>query len=492
MRIKMMAFAAAATMIGAAWAATAPGGLADKAAIAPQAPRAILPDFTEIVRDSGSAVVNIRAKRSHGDGSSWENHPFWPMVPPDLRRKLPRSEGRLFALPVQGSGFVISADGYVLTNYHVVAETEEVMVTFADGRELEAELVGLDQRTDIALLKVEADEPLPTIKIGDSKNLTVGEWVLAIGSPFGFDQTVTAGIVGAISRRLPSDNLVPFIQTDAAINPGNSGGPLINLAGEVVGVNSQIYTRTGTFAGVSFAIPINLVMEVQEVLRADGRVRRGYLGVRFDPVTEDIAVSFGLDNPTGALIQNLGDPDHPHLPPGPAEKAGLREGDIILNFDGEEVVDGNDLPTIVGGRRPGEEVDIVVWREAERMTVTAVLDEFVSRKGGPMLAWAERDSPARNLGLFLDDLDRRRSRELGVDSGVVISGFRYNDKTPTDVQKLRRGDVIAGIVVNGRVHPVESRADFNRRIANMEDGEVLTFQIVRNSGRTFVTINLEE
>jgi serine protease Do len=476
----------AAAVSGAALAATAPADTGVANAPHAKAAAQSLPDFTGIVSEFSTAVVNVSAKQPRGAGFDFRNHPLWPMIPPELRRRFPRGGDDApprFALPVQGSGFVIDPGGYVLTNYHVVAEAEEVMVNFSDGRKLEAEVVGLDRQTDIALLKVESDTPLAAVKIGDSENLAVGEWVLAIGSPFGFDQTVTAGIVGAISRRLPRENFVPFIQTDAAINPGNSGGPLINLSGEVVGINSQIYTRTGTYAGVSFAIPINIAMEVQGQLRDGGRVRRGRLGVMFKPVDESIAHSFGMADSQGALIDDLVDDSA-------AEKAGLRSGDIILRFAGTEVKDGEDLPNIVGARRPGDEVDIVVWRDAQRVTVTAVLDEFLPGDDGAV-ALAGGDSVAKKLGLVLENLDRRRSRELGVESGVVIAGFRFTDKTPVEVQKLRRGDVITGVVAEGRVYEIDNRADFNR-YTEKAGGTVVTFQVVRNSARTFITINLEE
>lgn len=305
-----------------------------------------LPDFTELVEDSSPAVVNISTEQlpSTAQGQSQLNpnakelneffRHFFGQQPLD---KQPQRKQRNSL----GSGFIISADGYVLTNNHVIDGADIIHVRLNDRREYEAKLVGTDKRTDLALLKIEAED-LPTVTIGDSDNMKPGQWVLAIGSPFGFDYTVTAGIVSALGRNLPSDNYVPFIQTDVAINPGNSGGPLFNLDGEVIGINSQIYTRSGGFMGVSFAIPSNLVMSVVEQLKNEGRVTRAWLGVIIQDVSSDLAESFGLDRPSGALVSRV-------IPDSPAQEAGLIDGDIILEFNNEIIEQSSELPYRVGG-----------------------------------------------------------------------------------------------------------------------------------------------
>src|SRR5512140_605983 len=313
-----------------------------------------LPDFTELVEKQGPAVVNIstaQTMRAHPQIPQMpnldENDPFFEF----FRRFMPPNQGespREFSTRSLGSGFIISADGYLLTNAHVVEGADEITVRLTDKREFKAKLIGTDKRTDVALIKIDATG-LPAVRIGDPNKLKVGEWVLAIGSPFGFDNTVTAGIVSGKGRTLPQENFVPFIQTDAAVNPGNSGGPLFNMRGEVVGINSQIYSRTGGYMGLSFAIPIDVAMDVQGQLRTSGRVARGRIGVVIQEVTRDLATSFGLDRARGALVNQV-------EKGGPAEKAGLEVGDIITRFDGKAVGSSSDLPRMVGGTRPGAKV----------------------------------------------------------------------------------------------------------------------------------------
>jgi len=327
-----------------------------------------LPDFTRLVKERAGAVVNIgtvRPARNYGLG---QDAPDW------LRRFVPDQPRRPESL---GSGFIISADGYVLTNYHVVEGAEEVIVRMKDRRELTAVIVGLDERSDLALLKVVTSEPLPTVELGSSGKLEVGEWVLAIGSPFGFNYSVTAGIVSAKGRSLPDDNnenYVPFIQTDVAINPGNSGGPLFNLDGEVVGINSQIYTRTGGFMGVSFAIPIDVAMEVVDQLIETGNVSRGWLGVVIQSVDRNLAQSFGLERPAGALVSRV-------LTGSPAEAAGIVEGDIILRFNDLEVDLSSDLPHLVGRVRAGTVVPMVIFREGAKRSLSVKVGELAHLAG---------------------------------------------------------------------------------------------------------------
>lgn len=307
-----------------------------------------LPEFTELVEQASPAVVNISTRQViPTQAAGMQQMPDLEGLPPMFREffersipQLPQQAPRQRQAQSLGSGFIISADGYVLTNNHVVADADEIVVRLSDRSELEAKLVGADPRTDVALLKVEGKN-LPTVKLGKSEALKVGEWVVAIGSPFGFDHSVTAGIVSAKGRSLPDENYVPFIQTDVAINPGNSGGPLFNLDGEVVGINSQIFTRSGGFMGLSFAIPIDVAMNVADQLKAEGKVSRGWLGVVIQEVNKDLAETFGLDKPAGALVAQV-------LENGPAAKGGLQVGDVILALDGQPILVSADLPHLVG------------------------------------------------------------------------------------------------------------------------------------------------
>ncbi|HZF20735.1 MAG TPA: Do family serine endopeptidase, partial [Burkholderiales bacterium] len=322
-----------------------------------------LPDFTDLAEKQGPTVVNISTAQTRARASTPQN----PNLEEDdplydfFRRFVPRPPGgggqgpRDYETRSLGSGFIISPDGYVLTNAHVVDAADEITVSLTDKREFKARVIGADKRTDLALIKIDATG-LPAVRMGDPNRLRVGEWVVAIGSPFGFASTVTAGIVSAKGRSLPQENFVPFIQTDVAINPGNSGGPLFNMRGEVVGINSQIYSRTGGFMGLSFAIPIDVAMEVQGQLRQSGRVSRGRIGVVIQEVSKELAESFGLQKPTGALVNSV-------EKGGPAEKAGVEAGDIIMKFDGKTVSSSNELPRIVGGTKPGSKASIELWRK---------------------------------------------------------------------------------------------------------------------------------
>src|SRR6266850_1466943 len=329
-----------------------------------------LPDFTRLVEDQGNAVVNISTTQAVRRTGALPQVPGMEdeEVLEFFRRFIPRQPGPGQPGPGQGqgpaprsesrslgSGFIISQDGYVLTNAHVVEGADEITVKFTDKREFKAKVIGADKRTDIALIKIDATG-LPAVRFGDPAKLKVGEWVVAIGSPFGFENTVTAGIVSAKGRSLPQENFVPFIQTDVAINPGNSGGPLFNMRGEVVGINSQIYSRTGGFMGLSFAIPIDVALDVQKQLKEKGRVARGRIGVVIQEVTRDLATSFGLDKPRGALVNSVEKGS-------PADKAGIEATDIILSFDGKQVDASSDLPRIVGSTRPGSTSTVEVWRK---------------------------------------------------------------------------------------------------------------------------------
>jgi serine protease Do len=345
-----------------------------------------LPDFTRLVDEQGNAVVNISTTQAvRRSGAA----PQVPGIEDEevlefFRRFIPRQQPgqpgpRQPEARSLGSGFIISNDGYILTNAHVVEGADEINVRFTDKREYKAKVVGADRRTDIAVIKIEASA-LPAVKFGDPAKLKVGEWVVAIGSPFGFENTVTAGIVSAKGRSLPQENFVPFIQTDVAINPGNSGGPLFNMRGEVVGINSQIYSRTGGFMGLSFAIPIDVALDIQKQLRDKGRVARGRIGVVIQEVTRDLATSFGLDRARGALVNSVEKGS-------PADKAGVEATDIITSFDGKAVDSSSDLPRLVGSTRPGSQATLEVWRKGQtrklNVTVAELQEERVAAATTP-------------------------------------------------------------------------------------------------------------
>ncbi|MCB1774264.1 MAG: DegQ family serine endoprotease [Gammaproteobacteria bacterium] len=406
-----------------------------------------LPDFTVLAEQNSPAVVNISSHQSTKVGQR-KPHGF---SMPDVPEGSPFSElfkhffGEGLEEPFGereresrslGSGFVISPDGYILTNYHVVAESDEILVRFSDRRSYEATVVGSDKASDVALIKIEA-EGLPTVKIGKSSTLKVGEWVLAIGSPFGFDHTVTSGIVSAIGRNLPSENYVPFIQTDVAINPGNSGGPLFDLDGEVVGINSQIYSRTGGFMGLSFAIPIELAMNVADQLRENGKVARGYLGVLIQDVDRDLAESFGMAQPYGALISRV-------MPDSPADSAGLKVGDIILAYNGKRLLNSSQLPPLVGTSRVEQAAQLRVLRQGREMELPIIVGRLPDNDE-PLAAIEPAKVPEpdqiEQLGLSVIDIESDVRRELGLD---IAGGALVGDVGPGPAEDagIRRGDIV--------------------------------------------------
>jgi serine protease Do len=442
-----------------------------------------LPDFTQIVERHGGSVVNISTTQARPGQSGQprmpqldENDPFYDF----FRRFIPRSpQGpREFESQSLGSGFIISADGYILTNAHVVEAADEITVKLNDKREYKARVIGADRRTDVALIKIDA-QGLPAVTFGNPGRLRVGEWVLAIGSPFGFENTVTAGIVSAKGRSLPQENFVPFLQTDVAINPGNSGGPLFNLKGEVVGINSQIYSRTGGFMGLSFAIPIDVAMDVQNQLRTSGRVSRGRIGVVIQEVTRELADSFGLDRPRGALVNAV-------EKGGPAEKAGVETGDIVLRFDGREVDSSIDLPRIVASTRPGSRVGMQVWRKGSTRDLTVSVGEIPDDRvaGVPRPKGQEKPAMAANrLGLVVSDLAPEKRRELGVKGGVVVEEVRGEPRGD-----VREGDVILSLTAKGVTTELASADQFNKLLGKLEKGATLTLQIRRGEINVFATI----
>jgi len=461
-----------------AWPAT---GTAQTAAVPVAAPTAALPDFSELVERVGPAVVNIRTtERVRARGSQ----DLDPGIEEFLRRfgiPLPRSTPRGgeddddTSPQTQprgvGSGFIISADGYVLTNAHVVEGAEEVIVTLTDQRELKARIVGADARTDVAVVKIDATG-LPAVKIGDAGRLKVGEWVVAIGSPFGLDNTVTAGIVSAKQR--DTGDYLNFIQTDVAINPGNSGGPLLNLRGEVVGINSQIYSRSGGFMGISFAIPIDDAIRVADQLRATGRVVRGRIGVQIAPVTKEVAESIGLGKPAGALVRSV-------EKGGPAEKAGVEPGDIITRVDGKPVERSGELPRIVGAIKPGSESRLTVFRRGAtqelKVTVAEFEDERSARPSSP-----QGSAPAAKsaLGLSVADLGEAQKRQLGVRGGVRVEAV---DGAAARAG-IRAGDVILAL---DNTDVVDAR-QFQSLAAKVEKSRAVSVLVRRGDAVNYLVI----
>ncbi len=450
-----------------------------------------LPDFTGMVERYGPAVVNISTKqhRSQGRAGHGFSIPDLPEGSPfnDFFRRffdeLPLDEyrngaPREFESRSLGSGFIISEDGYILTNHHVVSEADEVIVRLSDRREFVAELVGSDKRSDTAVLKIEADH-LPTVRIGKATELKVGEWVLAIGSPFGFDHSVTAGIVSAKGRSLPSENYVPFIQTDVAINPGNSGGPLFNLDGEVVGVNAQIYSETGAYMGLSFAIPIETAMNVAEQLRTKGKVSRGWLGVLIQDVTRELAESFDMDHPRGALVSQV-------LPDSPAQAAGMHTGDIILTFNGKEVVSSSQLPPIVGASPIDRPAEVGILRDGKRKTITIRLGELPEEE--PMLGGkqsSDQGGEKAALGLAVSDLTSKQRTDWEMNHGVLV---RSVEPGPASEAGIREGDVI--LKLNNR--DVKDVAAFEKIVDELPQGKSVAVLVEREAGPLFLALKVPE
>ncbi|MFT2099534.1 DegQ family serine endoprotease [Marinomonas sp. 2405UD66-6] len=443
---------------------------------------ASLPDFTELVDEASPAVVNISTEQTittktanqngqqFGPNSEELNEFFKHFFGQQPFGQQAPQQGQRSSL---GSGFIISHDGYVLTNNHVIDGADVIHVRLSDRREYLAELVGTDPRTDLALLKIDAED-LPIVKMGDSDKLKPGQWVLAIGSPFGFDYTVTAGIVSATGRNLPSDSYVPFIQTDVAINPGNSGGPLFNLDGEVIGINSQIYTRSGGFMGVSFAIPSKVAMSVADQLKNEGKVSRAWLGVLIQDVSNDLAESFGLDRSNGALISRV-------LPDSPAEKAGLKPGDIIMMFNGENIEHSGELPYVVGQLKAGDKVDAKVYRDGKEQTINVSLDE---RPSDPkVLAQSQQDQ--NRLGMIVGEVPADMAKEFDIEGGVVIEQIIGGTAARNGLQQ---GDVIT--MLNGK--RVEGVSDFTATAKDIPNGRSVPMRVIRQGYPMFIPFKIIE
>lgn len=446
----------------------------------------LLPDFSQLVEQEGPSVVNIQATKtapeakaqSEGNGMDLsqfpDNDPFYEffkrLVPNVPEMPQQEDDGELNF----GSGFVISPDGYILTNTHVVGGMNNIKVLLNDKREYTAKLIGSDQQSDVALLKIDATD-LPVVKIGNAKDLKPGEWVAAIGAPFGFDNSVTAGIVSAKGRSLPNENYTPFIQTDVAINPGNSGGPLFNLKGQVVGINSQIYSRSGGFMGISFAIPIDVAMNVADQLKNSGKVQRGQLGVIIQEVSYDLAKSFGLDKANGALIARV-------LPGSPAAKAGLQVGDIVRSVNGEEVRASSDLPVMVGAMAPGKEVTLGVWRKGKETNVKVQLGSTDSNLAGDEAGQGGSAQNAQQLQAFtVNEMGLSlQVRDVGGSKRLVVAkaeGLAAN-------AGLRRGDEILAV---GQTS-VEDETTF--RSAMQSAGKNIPLLVQRDGNTLFLAVNL--
>jgi serine protease Do len=445
-----------------------------------------LPDFTEMVEEYGPAVVNISTKQRK---SLMERLPPQFRIP-DLPEDSPYNDlfrhffgeppgGQERGAQSLGSGFIISEDGYLLTNHHVVDGADEIIVRLTDHRELVAEMIGSDPRSDIALLKIDAAD-LPVVKINPARKVKVGEWVLAIGSPFGFENTVTAGIVSAKGRSLPSENYVPFIQTDVAINPGNSGGPLFNLDGEVIGVNSQIYSRTGGFMGLSFAIPVNVAMNVVDQLKSKGYVTRGWLGVLIQDVTRELAESFGLPRPYGALVAQV-------QPESPAEKAGLKAGDVILTFNGEEVADSSALPPMVGASPIDRAAKVEVLRQGERQTIDVVIGELPEEGEMQKAAAQPGAGVGKRIGVKVRELTAEEKEQLGLekDTGILVEDIKAG---PAYEAGIRKGDVIQ--MINNVW--LKNLDDFAQQMEVLPKGKSVATLIYRHTGPLFLALRMPE
>lgn len=443
-----------------------------------------LPDFTELVEEEAPAVVNISTTQKISLAEHMSPGVEIPEIPEDagpLGELLKRFLGEGQEYPEEfdttslGSGFIISHDGYLVTNYHVVKSADEIIVKLSDRREFKAKLIGVDPMSDLALLKVEANN-LPVLKMGDSKKLKVGEWVLAIGSPFGFDHSATAGIVSAKGRSLPNENYVPFIQTDVAINPGNSGGPLFNLDGEVIGINSQIYSQTGGFMGLSFAIPINVALDIIQQLKQTGHVTRGWLGVYIQEVTRELAESFGMKQPEGALVAQV-------MVDSPAKKGGLKVGDVILSFNGAPILHSSDLPPLVGRSPVGKKATVEVIRGGKPMTLHIPIGELPEQSKSETPATQGDAGKAQDLilGMLVAKAPNEILDGLGLDSGVLVDDVKAG---PARDAGVRKGDVIVMVQQKNISEP----SQLAKIIDKLPKGKSVAILIQRKEGPVFLAL----
>ena len=444
-----------------------------------------LPGFVELVKETSGAVVNISTTQKIDSGM--------PSLPEGFEMpEFPEGSpfGELFNYFFDqdkggepsyrnakslGSGFIISKDGYVMTNYHVVKDADEIIVRLSDRRELKGEVIGVDKRSDVALLKIDATG-LPVVKIGKSSELEVGEWVLAIGSPFGFDHSATAGIVSAKGRSLPSENYVPFIQTDVAINPGNSGGPLFNQEGEVVGVNSQIYSRTGGYMGLSFAIPVEVAMDVADQLKTAGRVKRGWLGVLIQDVTLDLAESFGMQHPRGALVAKV-------MPDSPAVQAGMKVGDVIVEFNHQEVHSSSTLPPIVGSSSVGVALPVLIIRSGREQTIKVTLGELPDDPSVAKVTRKSEEEQTNRIGFSAIDLTDEQQQALDIQGGVLVT---HVIKGPASQAGIRKEDIILSIDNT----PVKNLKQLQKLVSALPAGKSVAMLIQREGSPTFLAVKI--
>jgi len=441
----------------------------------------VLPDFSALVERYGPAVVNVevveKAQAGGGIPGLSPNDPFYDFF---RRFGIPTPDqgpqGRQAPVRGAGSGFIVNSDGYILTNTHVVANADEVTVRLTDRREFPAKVIGADERTDVAVIKINGTN-LPIVKLGDPSRLKPGQWVLAIGSPFGFENSATAGIISATARAVPGENYVPFIQTDVPVNPGNSGGPLFNLAGEVIGINSQIFSRTGGFMGVSFAIPIDVARNVEEQLIKTGRVVRGRIGVTIQDVNAQLAESFGLDRPRGALVSSV-EKD------GPAARAGVAPGDVILAVDGRQIERFGELSSAIAGMRPGTDANLALWRNGKQQTLNVKVAELKEQQQSVAYRGGKPKQPASGqasaLGLTVRPLEPREKEQANTQGSLLVEEVTG----PAQAAEIQPGDIILGI--NGkRVHSVKELED-----AAHAAGKNVALLIQREEAQIFVPLRL--
>ena len=445
-----------------------------------------LPDFTILAEEQSDKVVNITSiveqvpnqQMSPFHDERMEEFfkrfgiplPGMPGIPPQNQEQVPQER-----VNGTGSGFIVESDGYIITNAHVVAQADTVMVKLTDKREFKAEILGIDRRTDVALLKIDAKN-LPNVKFGDPDKVKVGAWVAAIGSPFGLENTVTVGVVSAKKRALPQEDFVPFIQTDVAINPGNSGGPLFNTDGEVIGINSQIYSRTGGYMGLSFAIPIDVAMNVANQLKENGRVIRGWLGINIQQITEDLSESFGMIDTKGALIAGVGKDS-------PAQNGGLMAGDIILKFNNKQIMTSTDLPKFVGNTNPNTTVPIEILRKGKKVTLSVKIGEMPSQD--PQVVAKQNKKPSVNrLGLALRELTDKDREQLNGRNGLLVTEVKGTAVTAG----IRAGDVILAIN-NSAVKSVQS---FNNDLRKIPKGKTVALLVYRNGDTLYVPVKITD
>lgn len=442
-----------------------------------------LPDFTDLAEKQGLTVVNISVTQVMQSNDSpfagmQDDEAFGELfrrfglpMPGAPRGQMPPQEFKSQSL---GSGFIISSDGYILTNAHVVNAADEVIVKLSDKREFKAKIIGSDRRTDVALLKIDATG-LPKVSIGDPNQLKVGEWVAAIGSPFGLENTMTAGIVSAKGRALPQENFVPFIQTDVAINPGNSGGPLFNLKGEVVGINSQIYSRSGGSMGLSFSIPIDVAIDISNQLKAGGKIARGWLGIAIQEINKELADSFGMKNTNGALVAGVEKGS-------PADKSGLEAGDVILKFDGKTIASSSDLPRVVAAVKPGKTVSADVLRKGNVKTLSVTVGEAPADKEEVAAPKGGSKTEFNRIGLILRELTLQQKKKLNGKSGLMV----VDSQGAAAQAGIRRGDVVLGLN-NAEVQSLEQ---FNKQLAAIPNGKTVAVLVQRGDNTLYVPIKV--